>query len=54
MKVEAAARQFAQTDAEYAGWIRHLKDLDNAYDIFLLHKPIIPQPHATQSSRFRL
>ena len=51
MKLEAAARSFAQTDSEYAGWIRHLKDLDNAYDIFLLHKPVTS--HVAQSSRPR-
>lgn len=53
MKAEAAARQFARTDAEYTGWIKHLKALDAAYDVFLLHRPIIPQAHAAQSSRSR-
>lgn len=49
MRIEIAAKRFAETEEEYSGWVKYLRESADAYDEFRLHSPVVLNLSATEA-----
>jgi len=40
MRIEMAAKRFAETEEEHSGWMNYLRESADAYDEFRLNSPV--------------